>query len=89
MKNKLSRRQFGKVAGGITAAAAITSPMSVMKNAFAADNLSVVDWGPPWIDNTKKIAASWGKVRYNLDFAFRWCSFNFAKNKGCLAKSAL
>ena len=55
MKNKLSRRKFGKVAGGITAAAAITSPMSLMKNAFAAENLSVVDWGPPWIDNTKKL----------------------------------
>ena len=62
MKNKLSRRKFGKVAGGITAAAAITSPMTLMKNAFAAENLSVVDWGPPWIDNTKKIAASWGKA---------------------------
>ena len=52
MKYKLSRRKFGKVAGGITAAAAITSPMTLMKNAFAAENLSVVDWGPPWIDNT-------------------------------------
>ena len=62
MKNKLSRRKFGKVAGGITAAAAITSPMTLMKNAFAAENLSVVDWGPPWIDNTKELAAAWGKA---------------------------
>ena len=62
MKNKLTRRQFSKIAGGITTAAAVASPFSVMKSAFAADNLSVVDWGPPWIDNTKKIAASWGKA---------------------------
>ena len=36
MKKNLTRRQFSKIAGGITAAAAVASPMSVMKSAFAA-----------------------------------------------------
>jgi len=38
---------------------------SLFHSARAAQDLSVVDWGPPWIDNSKKMAAAWGKEPIN------------------------
>lgn len=49
-------------AAGSLAAAGLTMGAPFMREAIAAGKLSVVDWGPPWIDNTKSIAASWGKA---------------------------
>lgn len=63
MTGKFTRRGFVKAtgAGGITlAAASVAAPF--VRRARAADSLSVVDWGPPWIDSTKAIAEEWGKA---------------------------
>ena len=61
---KTTRRDFLKTTaiGGIATAsfsAAFINP------SIAAEPLSVVEWGPPWIDNTKKLAAAWGKGDIN------------------------
>ena len=66
MHRNLTRRDFMKAtgAGGIAlAAAGATAPFA--HRAWAADPLSVVDWGPPWIDSTKGIAEEWGKSAIN------------------------
>lgn len=64
MTRKYTRRDFVKVAGGL-AAASSSLGMPFINTAAAAEPLSVVDWGPPWIDNTKKIAKAWGKSSIN------------------------
>ncbi len=46
-------------------AAGLSAAPSLFNPARASQALSVVDWGPPWIDNTKKIAAAWGKGPIN------------------------
>jgi putative spermidine/putrescine transport system substrate-binding protein len=60
---KFSRRDFIKtsVAGGAALAASQLAGPLVGK-ALAADSLSVVEWGPPFIDHTKALAAEWGKA---------------------------
>ena len=66
MTGKLTRRDFVKTtgAGGIAlAASGLAAPFA--QRAWAADPLSVVDWGPPWIDSTKGIAQEWGKSAIN------------------------
>ncbi len=64
MNTKLNRRQFLKAAA---ASGVVTTAMSTpfFQNAYANTPLSVVDWGPPWIDNSKKIAEAWGKSPIN------------------------
>ncbi len=64
MSMQLTRRDLLKAAAAGGAVAA-TSSFPFMNAAIGADPLSVVDWGPPWIDNTKKIAAAWGKSDIN------------------------
>ena len=62
MKLGLTRRDVIKTAGAagaLAGAASFGAPF--VSRARAAEALSVVDWGPPWIDNTKKIAEAWGK----------------------------
>ena len=63
MTHRITRRRFiqGTAAGGL-AAAGLTMGAPFMREAHAAEKLSVVDWGPPWIDNTKSIAERWGKA---------------------------
>lgn len=63
MSTKFTRRELLKAtASGITAAAL---PIPFLQNAYGADPLSVVDWGPPWIDHSKQIAAAWGESEIN------------------------
>ena len=63
MKTNLTRRELLKAAAASGVATATMSFPFV--NALGSSPLSVVDWGPPWIDNTKKIAANWGKSDIN------------------------
>ncbi len=64
MNTKLTRRQLLKAAAATgVAGAAMTMPF--MRNAYGNTPLSVVDWGPPWIDNAKKIADAWDKAPIN------------------------
>jgi putative spermidine/putrescine transport system substrate-binding protein len=66
MTLKITRRGLVRTAGAgalVAASSSLSSPF--IRHAHAAEPLSVVDWGPPWIDNTKKIAASWGKSDIN------------------------
>ena len=66
MTSKITRRALVQTAGATTVVAAASSLAApFVRRAHAADPLSVVDWGPPWIDNTKKIAAAWGKSEIN------------------------
>jgi len=32
---------------------------------MSATSLSIVEWGPPWITSTKRVATAWGKSRIN------------------------
>ncbi|WP_136622636.1 MULTISPECIES: ABC transporter substrate-binding protein [Mesorhizobium] len=60
---KFSRRNFIKTSfagGAALAAAQLTAPFS--SKARAAESLSVVEWGPPFIDHSKALAAEWGKA---------------------------
>ena len=66
MTLKITRRGLVRTAGAgalVAASSSLASPF--IRRAHAADPLSVVDWGPPWIDNSKKIAAGWGKADIN------------------------
>ena len=90
MTGKLTRRDFVKTtgAGGIAlAASGLAAPFA--QRAWAADPLSVVDWGPPWIDSTKGIAQEWGKSAYQLDPALRRSRIDPAEDQGLLAQSSL
>lgn len=62
--SKYTRRQFLQAAGA-SGIAATTTSFPFARQAFGADPLSVVDWGPPWIDQIKTVAASWGKSDIN------------------------
>ena len=88
MSMKFTRRDLLKTAaaGGTVAA---TSSFPFINSAHAADPLSVVEWGPPWIDHAKKTGEAWGKVRDQLDTAFRWCRLCSAKNQGSMAKPSI
>lgn len=57
---KLSRRDFLKLsaASGVS----ITSFGLLSKRAFAKESIVSVDWGPPYIDFTKKAGAKWNKA---------------------------
>jgi putative spermidine/putrescine transport system substrate-binding protein len=59
MSRKIARRSImkGIAAGGV--AAATTSPLTLTRSALAKDNLVAVEWGPPYIDATKKQAAKY------------------------------
>ncbi len=61
MKSKFTRRDILKTtaAGGVAVA---TMSFPFINTSHAQSSLSVVDWGPPWIDNSKKIAKAWGKT---------------------------
>lgn len=60
MTKNFSRRDFIKTtAAGSIVTASLSTPFISLGH--AAEPLSVVEWGPPWIDNTKKLAAAWGK----------------------------
>ncbi len=62
MKTKFTRREVLKAAASGAATASLSMPFLNIGQAFGSSHpLSVVDWGPPWIDNTKKIAEAWGK----------------------------
>ena len=90
MTGKLTRRDFVKTtgAGGIAlAASGLAAPFG--RSAWAADPLSVVDWGPPWIDSTKGIAAGMGEVGNQLDPALRRSRIDPAEDQGFLAQSSL
>ncbi|MBW2430267.1 MAG: twin-arginine translocation signal domain-containing protein, partial [Deltaproteobacteria bacterium] len=52
MKKKINRRDFIKTAGtGCLTAAGLMLGLPTVKSAYAAKTkLSVVEWGPPWID---------------------------------------
>ena len=63
MTMKITRRQVLKAAASGLAAASV--PASFLNQAYGADPLSVVDWGPPWIDNAKQVAETWGKSEIN------------------------
>ena len=90
MHRRLKRRDFIKTtgAGGIApAAAGATAPFA--HRAWAADPLSVVDWGPPWIDSTKGIAGGVGEVGDQLDPALRRSRVDPAEDRGLLTQSAV
>ncbi len=62
---KFTRRDVLKTAAA-SSVATISMPFLNLNQAYGSSHpLSVVDWGPPWIDNTKKIAAAWGKKEIN------------------------
>jgi len=64
MKHKITRRDFLKVAGGGCLVAATTGlGVPFIRPAQAAERLSVVDWGPPFIDHIKGVAKAWGKAQ--------------------------
>ena len=66
MALRITRRNLVKAAGAsgiVAASSSLAAPF--VRRATAAEPLSVVDWGPPWIENTKKIAAAWGKSEIN------------------------
>ena len=65
MKGNITRRDFIKVTGGGLAMATVGLGGPFVNSAHAAKKLSVVDWGPPYIDCSKKVAASWGKGAIN------------------------
>jgi len=65
MKHNITRRDFLKVTGGGLAVASLGLGVPFINTAHAAKALSVVDWGPPWIDSTKQIAKAWGKASIN------------------------
>jgi putative spermidine/putrescine transport system substrate-binding protein len=66
MKTNFKRRDVLKAAGvGGLAAVGMSLSAPFVSRSHAAEALSVVDWGPPWIDNTKKIAKAWGKSPIN------------------------
>ena len=53
MANHFTRRKFMQsTAGGLTTAG-LTLPFA--NRAWGADPLTVVEWGPPWIDASKKV----------------------------------
>lgn len=59
---EFSRRSViktGVLGGAALAVSNLTE--SLVGTARAADSLSVVEWGPPWIDSSKALAAEWGK----------------------------
>ena len=64
MSIKYTRRDLLKTAaaGGTVAA---TSSFPFINLARAAEPLSVVDWGPPWIEHAKKTGEAWGKAEIN------------------------
>jgi putative spermidine/putrescine transport system substrate-binding protein len=65
MKHNITRRDFLKMTGGGLAVASLGLGAPFVNLAHAAKALSVVDWGPPWIDSTKQIANEWGKASIN------------------------
>lgn len=65
MKNHITRRDFIKATGGSLALMTTGLGGPFINSAFAAKKLSVVDWGPPFIDSSKKAAAKWGKEAIN------------------------
>jgi len=64
MKHKITRRDFLKVAGG-GCLAATTAGLGApfIRQALAAERLSVVDWGPPYIKVSRAVAKKWGKAQ--------------------------
>ena len=80
MKHNITRRDFLKVTGGGLAVASLGLGVPFINTAHAAKALSVVDWGPPWIDSTKQIAKAWGKASDQLDFTFRRCSLGSSQD---------
>ena len=56
----ISRRGFmqGASALGLMAGTGV----SLGREAFAKETLTAVEWGPPWIDGSKKVAAKWDKA---------------------------
>jgi putative spermidine/putrescine transport system substrate-binding protein len=62
MKCNITRRDFLKVTGGGLAAASFGLGAPFINSAHAANKLSVVDWGPPYIDCAKTVAKKWGKA---------------------------
>jgi len=64
MKYQITRRDFLKVAG-LSGLAATTTGLGVpfIRPAQAAQRLSVVDWGPPYIKVSKEVAKKWGKAK--------------------------
>ena len=59
MKTTFSRRKFLQTSTAAGVAAAGLSAPSIVR---AAGSLSVVDWGPPYIDHAKGVAEAWGKA---------------------------
>lgn len=60
---EFSRRSLiktGVLGGAALAVSHLTE--SLVGTAHAADSLSVVEWGPPFIDHSKAVAAEWGKA---------------------------
>ncbi|WP_085035852.1 ABC transporter substrate-binding protein [Ensifer aridi] len=55
-RNLIKTSIFG---GAALATAQMAAPL--IGEAQAANSLSVVEWGPPWIDSSKALAAEWGK----------------------------
>ena len=53
MTNRYTRRDFMQSTAGGLATAGLTLPFA--NSAWAADPLTVVEWGPPWIDGSKKV----------------------------------
>lgn len=63
MKQNITRRDFLKVAGGgCLAAATGTLGTPFINQAFAAQKLSVVEWGAPYIGLSQKVGKKWGKA---------------------------
>ena len=62
MKRNITRRDFLKVTGGGLAMASVGLGGPFINSAHAAKKLSVVEWGPPFIDCSKKVGKRWGKA---------------------------
>ena len=63
-----TRRDFIKSTTGGIAAAGLASTLPFAERAYGAETLVAVDWGPPYIDGTKKALETWegGDVVWEL-----------------------
>lgn len=64
--SKITRRDFGKASAGGLAAAALSSGFG-RQAAAANDSITLVDWGSPWIDLDKEMAAHFPQINFTFE----------------------
>ena len=84
-----NRRNFMQSTAGGLAAAGLASAFPFGNTARAAESLTVVEWGPPWIEGSKKGAGGSDDVGYHLGATPGWRGGHLAKDQIELAEHAL